>query len=362
MLIFSKGKKGMRKVLFIDRDGTLIKEPHDFQIDAYSKLDFVPHSIPVLLKLKQLGFEFFMVSNQDLLGSENFPLASFQAPHDLMMNVFNSQGISFKEVLICPHGPNEGCSCRKPKVGLFKPTHFEGMDYQKSFVIGDRETDLTLAKNLGVKGIKINQDIGWEPVFVEIVKELNVVTKKRTTKETKIEMTLYKDGRGVFAGKTGIDFFDHMLDQICKHSGLSIDLNAIGDLEIDEHHLVEDIAITLGSSLRDLFDTGAGKERFGFVLPMDETQCLLSIDFSGRPFYQGNFTWQGDLIGNTNVRIYEHFFRSLAMEAKINLHLDVRGKDNHHLCESAFKSLGRCLRQSLTSSTDLSIPSSKGSI
>ena len=350
----------MKKILVIDRDGTLLKEPRDFQIDSFKKIKFVKDVIPSLLKLKSMGFTFVLVSNQDSLGTEKFPYEDFEGPQNLMIHIFEAQGITFQDVLICPHGPDDKCGCRKPLAGLFSPRHFQNVNFDKSFVVGDRSSDLELAKNIGFKGLKIDQEEGWEPIVRLIQQSLSSVSLSRKTKETSIEVTLTNNNEGQSFCETSLPFMDHMIEQISKHSGISIDIFAKGDLWIDEHHLIEDIAIVLGESVRQLFSEGIGLKRFGFLLPMDESLCQMALDISGRPFAKIDMEWSESSVGNIKTSLIEHFFRSFSHSGQLNLNLKASGQDNHHICESSFKALGQCLGQAFSETGRSDIPSTKG--
>jgi len=316
--------------------------------------------VPSLLYLKSLGFEFIVASNQDNLGTELFPLKSFEGPQNLLIRFLKSQGIFFEDILICPHGPKDSCECRKPKIGLFKPNHFKDVFFEKSFVVGDRESDLALAKNLGFNGLKIDQEEGWQPIINEIDKILSSVQVKRKTKETNIDLKIIKNNKGNFIGVTGLPFIDHMFDQISKHSGLSIEIKAKGDLFIDNHHLIEDLAISFGEGVFKLFKNSPGLNRFGYLLPMDESLCQMAIDISGRPFCSLSMEWSDSSVGEIKTSIIEHFFRSFAHSGKMNMNLKVSGRDNHHICEASFKALGKCLEQAFSKTGKNAVRSTKG--
>jgi len=351
-----------RKVLFIDRDGTLIEEPGDKQVDSLAKLRLLPGVIPALLEIRAAGYEFVMVSNQDGLGTESFPEGDFTEPHELMLHLFESQGIRFDEIFICPHLPADGCECRKPRTGLLTrylaATH---LDLDRSAVIGDRETDLELAQNIGVRGILIggSEGLDWARITELLCHSERLATVERTTRETSIRVTVNLDAEGDTTVSTGIGFFDHMLEQVAKHGGFRLQLETLGDLEVDEHHTVEDTAICLGTALRDALGDKRGIGRYGFTVPMDESEARCSLDLSGRGAFVFRGSFPRDNVGSLSTEMVEHFFRSLAESLGAALHLEVRGENTHHMVEACFKCLGRALRQAIRiEGTDL--PSTKG--
>ena len=353
---------GKRKVLFIDRDGTLIKEPADEQIDAFEKLVFVEDVIPALLQLRDHGFEFVMVTNQDGLGTESFPQESFDGPHQLMMGVFHSQGIGFADVRIDPSFPHQDSPNRKPELGMVLDFLKSGaLDLANCFVIGDRDSDLQLAANMGVAGLKIGpEDLSWPEIAQMIVQRPRSATVIRETNETQIEAFVnLDDPRRHDDIQTGIGFFDHMLEQLSKHGGFTLRLQCRGDLHIDMHHTMEDVALTLGKALDEALGDRQGIGRYGFVLAMDEAQSNVAIDLSGRPVYvqRGKFTT--DRIGDMPTEMFPHFFQSLAQSLRAAIQIEFRGVNNHHMAESMFKGVGRALRPALArSGTEL--PSTKG--
>lgn len=352
------------KVLFIDRDGTLIEEPEDQQIDSFDKLQFLPGVIPALLELKAAGYNFVMVSNQDGLGSSSFPSELFWPVQDLIIKTFSSQGIKFQSVRICPHSPNENCECRKPKIGLLldylKQRKFEP---NNSYVIGDRNTDVELAENLGITGIKIGsaQFPDWKTIASKILSQDRVAVITRTTNETRVDISINLDSYEPANINTGIAFFDHMLEQIAAHGGFSLTINTIGDIEIDDHHSVEDTALVLGKALKKALGDKRGIARYGFLLPMDESLAQIAIDLSGRPYCSFSGKFGRDRIGDFSTELVEHFFTTLAYSIEASIHLNVSGKNTHHMIEACFKSLGRCLRQAIKK-IDLSIASTKGGL
>jgi imidazoleglycerol-phosphate dehydratase/histidinol-phosphatase len=348
-------------VLFIDRDGTLIEEPEDYQVDSVDKLRFEPGVVPALLELARHGFRLVMVSNQDGLGTASFPSEQFEAPHRLMMSVFETQGIRFDEVFICPHLPGDGCECRKPRAGLLtKFLASKAIELDKSAVIGDRDTDLELAERIGVRGIRYGKGAaGWADIVDDLVNSERTAEVVRNTNETRIRLRVNLDSTQVAEVSTGIGFFDHMLEQISKHGGFRLMLDCEGDIEVDEHHTVEDVAIALGTALRSALDAKIGIGRYGFVLPMDESEAAVSIDLSGRGVFRFEGRWPRDFVGGLSTEMVEHFFRSLAESMGAAIHLKVTGENTHHMVEGSFKAVGRALRQAFAR-TGGDLPSTKG--
>lgn len=356
------------RVLFIDRDGTLIEEPPDEQIDSLQKLKLVPDVIPALLRLKQAGFTFVLVSNQDGLGTPRFPEASFREPQDFLRELLGSQGIAFAAEFFCPHFPADGCDCRKPKTGLLDGWLREhAIDKAHSFVIGDRKTDLELATNLGVGGVLVaggghsaaQGGETWSAIAARLATSVRTAHVVRKTKETDITVQVNLDRESPIRIATGLGFFDHMLEQVARHGGFSLELDCKGDLEIDEHHTVEDCALALGTALRQALGDKRGIGRFGFLLPMDETLAQVAIDLSGRAYFVFEGKFHRDQVGQLPTELVPHFFRSLADALGAAIHIKVTGENTHHMVEACFKGTGRALRQALRiEGTEL--PSSKG--
>ncbi len=351
-----------KHVLFIDRDGTIIVEPADFQIDALHKVQLARGVIPALLSLQQAGFSLVMVSNQDGLGTPSFPKAAFDESHAFMMTLLGSQGVVFDAVFICPHLPSDGCECRKPRTGLLTDyLASTDLDTRRSAVLGDRDTDMQLAENLSLRGIRIDPTsaTSWPEATRQLLGMLRSSRVERTTKETRITAEVCLDATEPVHVATGIGFFDHMLEQIAKHGGFSMSLQCAGDLHIDEHHTVEDCALTLGQALREALGDKRGIARYGFVAPMDEAEAHVSLDLSGRAHTTFDGKFPREMVGQLPTELVSHFFRSLSDAMAATLHVRVQGENAHHMVEACFKGVGRALRMAIRTEGH-EIPSSKG--
>ena len=350
-----------QKYLFVDRDGTIITEPEDFQIDRFDKLAFEPGAILGLRRLQEAGWRLVLVSNQDGLGTESFPADDFWGPHNLMMQVLTSAGIRFDDVLICPHKPEDNCDCRKPKTKLLVNYLVDGvMDRDNCYVIGDRQTDVQLAENMGIKALRYHPEtLSWDAIVERLTKRDRVASVQRVTKETAIDVTVWLDREGGSTISTGVGFFDHMLDQIATHGDIRLAVAVKGDLHIDEHHTVEDTALALGEALKRALGDKRGIGRYGFMLPMDECLAQCALDISGRPYlvYDAQFKYQK--VGDLSTEMIEHFFRSLSYALGITLNLNTTGDNDHHRAESLFKAFARALRAAVRVDGN-QLPTSKG--
>jgi len=352
------------RVLFLDRDGTLNEEPPDEQVDSLEKIKLLPGVIPALLDLKRAGFTFAMVTNQDGLGTESLPREKFEHAHQFILELFASQGIAFDAVFVCPHFKHEDCACRKPKTGMVEEfVQANPIDKAHSFMVGDRDTDLEFAAGLGIEGIRVRahgtEAESWRAIAQRILGAARRARVRRTTKETDVVVELDLSREGPSTVSTGLGFFDHMLEQIARHGGFSLNISCKGDLQIDEHHTVEDCALALGAALRDALGDKRGIARYGFLLAMDEAEAQVALDISGRPYFVWDGRFNRERVGELPTELVPHFFRSLAESLGAALHVAVRGENTHHMVEACFKGVGRSLRQAIRLEGH-ELPSTKG--
>lgn len=361
----------MKRALFIDRDGTIIVEPpEDFQIDSLEKLEFLPGVISALRRIRQESdFELVMVTNQDGLGTESFPEDTFWPAHSKMLKVLEGEGVVLDDILIDRTFPHENAPTRKPGTGLLAKYMTGEYDLSRSYVIGDRATDVQLAANLGAKAILFGEARGdgfasrdWSAIASEVLSTNRRSQILRETKETSIRVRLDLDGTGRSSIRTGLGFFDHMLEQLAYHSRCDLDIAVTGDLHIDEHHTIEDTALALGQAFYQALRDKRGIERYGFfILPMDEVEARASIDFSGRPWLVWNVEFKREKVGDVPTEMFFHFFRSFSDAARCTLHINAYGGNEHHKIEAIFKGFARAIRGAITfqpGRTD--IPSTKG--
>lgn len=373
------------KVLFIDRDGTLIREPQDEQIDAFEKLEFYPGVFTWLGRItRELSYELVMVTNQDGLGTDSFPEETFWPVQNFMMDTLEKEGIRFKEVLIDRTFPSENAPTRKPKTGLLTPYMNGDYDLENSFVIGDRLTDMELAKNLNAKGIFINnhtalgndelsakeeeikaciglETASWKEIYEFLRLGNRSAQHSRDTRETQISISLNLDGSGQSDISTGLPFFDHMLDQLARHGQLDLAIKVKGDLEIDEHHTIEDTAIALGEVFHKALGDKLGIERYGFCLPMDDCLAQVAIDFGGRNWLVWEAEFKREKIGDMPTEMFFHFFKSFTDGAKANLNIKAEGVNEHHKIEAIFKAFAKAIKMAVKRDTEkMILPSTKG--
>lgn len=369
----------MKKVLFIDRDGTLIIEPPvDYQVDSLEKLSFYPEVFWYLKKITtELNYSLVMVTNQDGLGTSSFPEDTFWPAHNKMMQAFENEGIYFEEVFIDRSFEKENLPTRKPGTAMLTEYMKQELDLKNSFVIGDRTSDIELADNLGCYGILLSDDksrnygseiqqlqtSNWEDVYNFLSDKLRTTAIQRTTKETDIKINLKLDGVGESTIDTGLKFFDHMLEQIAKHGGLDLTIKVDGDLEVDEHHTIEDTAITLGEAFKQALGNKLGIERYGFSLPMDDCLAQVAIDFGGRNWIEWEADFKREKVGDMPTEMFYHFFKSFSDGAACNLNIKAEGKNEHHKIESIFKALARAIKMAAKQDRNkMILPSTKGKL
>ena len=375
----------MKPVLFIDRDGTLIREPADEQIDSFEKLEFYPKVFQYLSKIaEELNFEIVMITNQDGLGTEVYPEDTFWPVHNFVIKTFEQEGVVFKEQFIDRTFAKDNAPTRKPNTGLLTKYFSEDYDLTNSYIIGDRLTDIELAKNLGARGIFINDNTNlgtdevtvsnnelqqyialetndWEAIYEFLKTTERVGSIERNTNETKIKINLNLDGTGKSSVDTGIAFFDHMLDQIARHGQIDLNIKVDGDLEVDEHHTIEDTAIALGEVFASTLGNKLGIERYGFCLPMDDCLAQVAIDFGGRNWLVWDADFKREMIGKMPTEMFYHFFKSFTDRAKCNLNVKVEGNNEHHKIEAIFKAFAKAIKMAVKQDVNkMILPSTKG--
>ncbi|MCB0686420.1 MAG: bifunctional histidinol-phosphatase/imidazoleglycerol-phosphate dehydratase HisB [Saprospiraceae bacterium] len=377
----------MKKLLFIDRDGTIIHEPADtFQVDSFDLLKFLPSAISCLKQIAaELDYELVMVTNQDGLGTESFPESTFWPPHNLMLEILQGEGVFWREIIIDRSFAADDSPDRKPGTGRVKHYMLGDFDLEKSFVIGDRLTDMLFAHNMGCRGILLGKSLDtaedylaesvdlkpviamqtnvW-PAIYQYLKNLDrKVTHQRKTLETSIEVTINLEGSGKTKINTGLPFFDHMLDQIGKHGGIDLEIQTRGDLHIDEHHTIEDTALALGEGFLEALGNKRGTERYGFALPMDDCEAMVTLDFGGRPWLVWNAEFKREKIGDLPTEMFFHFFKSFSDAAKCNLNIKATGTNEHHKIEAIFKAFARSIKRAVRRDMQhFDLPSTKGTL
>lgn len=354
----------MKKALFIDRDGTLIAEPADEQIDDFKKLEFIPGVFSSLVLLRErTDFELVIVSNQDGLGTEAYPLETFQSIQNFILKTFKGEGIVFDNILIDPTTPEQNAPTRKPRTGMLTEYLKGDYDMTQCYVIGDRDTDIQLARNLGCKSFKLSGTITWSRIASEIIGGERKAEEHRITKETDVFVSIDLNGNGKSDISTGLGFFDHMLEQISRHAGIDLTIHTKGDLEVDEHHTIEDTGIVLGQCLRKALGDKRGIARYGFCLPMDDALCQVALDLGGRPWLIWEAKFKREKIGEMPTEMFYHFFKSFSDNAAINLNIKAEGDNEHHKIEGIFKALARSLKMAIKRDIrDFQIPTSKGAL
>lgn len=363
----------MKKVLFIDRDGTLVKEPPiDFQLDSLEKLEFYPGVFQNLSRIaKELDYLLVMVTNQDGLGTDLFPEYTFWPAQNKIIQSFKNEGIDFYEILIDKSFPHENLPTRKPGTAMLEHYLKGSYDIENSYVIGDRLSDVQLAKNIGCKSIYIGKQdckgtelttTSWFDIYTLLSSKPRKAKVIRNTNETNISIEVNLDGTGKSSISTGLGFFDHMLEQIAKHGNLDLNIKVKGDLHIDEHHTIEDTALTLGDAFFQALGSKKGIERYGFLLPMDDSLAQVSIDFGGRSWLVWDVEFKREKVGDMPTEMFMHFFKSFSDSAKCNINIKAEGKNEHHKIEAIFKSLSKAINMAISKTNNFSIPSTKGTL
>lgn len=362
----------MRRVLFIDRDGTIIREPHDFQVDSLEKVRFLPGAITNLARIaRETDFVLVMVSNQDGLGTESFPRECFEAPQTLVLDTLAGEAVTFTDIFIDASLPQDGSPNRKPGTGMLGKYRDGTYDLENSWVIGDRPTDIELAKNLGTKAIYIRNPVfsandadarivdSWDEIYEILRRRNRTAIHSRTTNETNVSVEIDLDGQGRSTIKTGLRFLDHMLDQLARHASFDLTVSAAGDLDIDEHHTVEDVAITLGEAFSIALGDKRGIGRYGFCLPMDDCLAQVAVDLGGRNWIVWEVDFTREMIGDVPTELWFHFFKSFSDKALCNLNIKAEGGIEHHKIEAIFKAFARALRMGVRLD-GIGLPTTKG--
>jgi imidazoleglycerol-phosphate dehydratase / histidinol-phosphatase len=362
----------MKKVLFIDRDGTIISEPDDEQVDSFEKLEFLPGAITGLSKIaSELDYELVMVTNQDGLGTKSFPEKTFWPVHNKMLQILRAEGIVFNEIFIDKTLPKENAPTRKPGTAMLTQYLKGGYDLSSSYVIGDRITDIQLAGNLGCKIIYFSKEysdlatlvtINWNDIYKFLKSTPRIAKVERNTAETRISVELNLDGSGKSNISSGIGFFDHLLEQIAKHGNLDLALSVKGDLDKDEHHSIEDVAIAIGEAFLMAIGSKKGIERYGYLLPMDDCLAQVAVDFGGRPWLVWNAEFNREKIGEMPTEMFMHFFKSFSDNAKCNLNIKAEGTNEHHKIEAIFKAFAKAVKMAVKQTNGTGIPSTKGTL
>jgi imidazoleglycerol-phosphate dehydratase/histidinol-phosphatase len=362
----------MKKVLFIDRDGTIITEPPDEQVDSFEKLEFLPGVISGLSKIAmETDYELVMITNQDGLGTRSFPENTFWPVHNKMLQILKGEGINFTEIFIDKSLPSDNTPTRKPGTAMLTQYLAGGVDLASSYVIGDRLTDIQLAKNLGCKAIVISDEkysdaclstTDWNEVYKYLTKLPRTSQVNRSTTETTITVDLNLDGSGKSSISTGIGFFDHMLDQIARHGEIDLAVKVDGDLKVDEHHTVEDVAICIGEAILKALGGKKGIERYGYLLPMDDSLARVAVDFGGRPWLVWNVEFTRERIGEMPTEMFYHFFKSFSDSSKCNLNIKAEGKNEHHKIEAVYKAFAKAIRMAVKHTDNFDLPSTKGKL
>lgn len=362
----------MKKVLFIDRDGTIIEEPEDEQVDSLEKFRFVPGSITGLARIaRETDYELVLVTNQDGLGTKSFPEDTFWPSHNKMISILEGEGVKFTEVFIDRTFPHDNAPTRKPGTAMLVRYLAQGVDLDSSYVIGDRITDIEFAKNLGCKSIYFSTKPddkadfctrNWGEICNHLKSKPRIASVERKTKETDIKLTINLDGSGKSNISTGIGFFDHMLDQITRHGNFDLSINAVGDTNVDNHHVIEDIALCLGEAFNKAAGSRKGIERYSFVLPMDDCLAQVALDMGGRPWLVWEAEFRSTVIGEMPTEMFYHFFKSFSDTARCNLNIVAKGSNEHHKIEAVFKAFARALKAALKQNGEFSMPSTKGKL